>query len=221
MKKLILLCIPIFIARYSYSQATDLVGVTFGFAAGYSYSLNKTYDYSLTPDANHALKLQPLSQNAFVISAVGTVKLSKIAFDQTNSKFIRQSDVETYNSNLLVGSTTPANDLPFRERFSINFSLDLVNVNSDVSFNKQVSGGIGFGYFLTQNLQVAAFFDVSQIRQMRDYIVSTYQDKPIPNSATTNYNALDTKDNNLFYDKTVNGISVKLIFSFGNKKQAS
>ncbi|WP_448700931.1 hypothetical protein ACFGVR_02590 [Mucilaginibacter sp. AW1-3] len=225
MKKLLLLSALLFIVRSSYAQATDLVGVTFGFSAGYSYSFNQIYDYSLTPDANHALKLQPLSQNSFVISSAVMVKLGKVAYDQTSHTFIKQAGVTKYNKSFLEKNSPPAltksDSVSFLDHLSLNLSLDLINVSQDVSFNKRISGGIGIGYFLTHDLQIAAFYDITQVRQMRDYIVKSYENNPIPNSATTNYNALDTKDNTLFYDKTISGFSIKLILSLANKKPTS
>ncbi len=228
----------------AFGQTADLNGVTFGFGAGYSHTNEKTYDYSLTTDNNHSLKLQPLSKQAFVISSVIMVKLGKIAVDQNANTFVKQSKTTSYNSLLqqkysltkqsgfLTDSSTSAfatskkldkgvqniAGVSFWEHLSINLALDLVNVAPDVTFNKNINGGMGLGYFVTENLQIAMFYDVSRISQLRDYIVNAYADKPIPKGDGTNYNALDTKDTNLFYNKTVSGWSFKLIFSLANKK---
>jgi hypothetical protein len=203
MKKLIFTLIFTGLLGVAFGQTTELNGVTFGFGAGYSHTFDKTFDYALTTDANHNLKIQPLSQNAFVISTVIMVKLGKVAVDDSKT-LLKQSDRITH-----------ANPL---EHLSINLALNLVNVSSDVSFNKNIDGGLGMGYFINDNLQLALFFDVARVSQLRDYIISTYKDKPIPNGTDTNYNALDTNDTNLFYNKTISGLSLKLIFSIGNKK---
>ncbi|HTI58575.1 hypothetical protein [Mucilaginibacter sp.] len=204
MKKIILGIVLISIINTAFGQTVDLNGVTFGFGAGYSHTFDKTYDYSLTPDANHNLKLQPLSKDGFVISSVIMVKLGKIAVNQDNNSFVKSAS-----------KGTKAN---FWEHMSINLALNLVNVAPDISFNKNIDGGLGLGYFISDNLQVAVFYDVSRVRQLRDYVISTYQDKSIPNGTDGNYNSLDANDNNLFYNKTVSGWSVKLIFSIANKK---
>jgi len=234
------------IIRIAFGQTADLNGVTFGFGAGYSHTRDNIYDYSLTTDKDHNLKLQPLSKQAFVISSVIMVKMGKIAVDQNANTFVKQSKTTDYNSliqqkynlnrqnDFLADSSTSdfvkskkldksvqgLAGVSFWEHLSINLALDLVNVAPDVSFNKNVNGGIGVGYFVTENVQVAAFYDVSRISQLRDYIVNSYENKPIPKGDGTNYNALDSKDTNLFYNKTVSGWSVKLIFSLANKKPA-
>jgi hypothetical protein len=245
MKKLLVTLIFISLLGRVLAQATtDLNGVTFGFGAGYSYTFNRTYDYSLTTDGNYNLKLQPLSKGAFVISSVVMVKLSKLAFDPTNAKLVKQSKKGEYavaqknvdsqyqqllNSNRSIDSTTyshlkntakKAAGVSFIDHLSINMALDLVNISPNATFNQSINGGLGLGYFITDNLQAAIFYDVSRVSQLRDYVVNSYQDKPIPNSGTTNYNSLSTTDNNLFYNKTVSGVSFKLIFSLANKKAA-
>ncbi|MDB4920815.1 hypothetical protein [Mucilaginibacter sp.] len=244
MKKLLFTLLLLSSISLVFGQTADLNGVTFGFGAGYSHTRDKTYDYSLTTDKDHNLKLQPLSKQAFVISSVIMVKLGKIAVDQNANTFVKQSKTADYNSliqqkydldrqnDFLIDSNNPdfvkSNNLDksaqglagvsFWEHLSINLALDLVNVAPDVSFNKNINGGIGIGYFVTENLQVAAFYDVSRISQLRDYIVNSYENKPIPKGDGTNYNALDSKDTNLFYNKTLSGWSFKLIFSLANKK---
>jgi hypothetical protein len=248
MKKALFTLIFLSLISLAFGQTADLNGVTFGFGAGYSHTNDKTYDYSLTTDKDHNLKLQPLSKRAFVISSVIMVKLGKIAVDQNANTFVKQSKTADYNSliqqksNLVRQSGFPADSsavaftkskkldidksvqklggISFWEHLSINLALDLVNVAPDVTFNKNINGGMGVGYFVTENLQVAVFYDVSRISQLRDYIVDSYENKPIPKGDGTNYNALDSKDTNLFYNKTVSGWSFKLIFSLANKKAA-
>lgn len=77
-------------------QTVDLNGVTFGFAAGYKFDLDKTYEYALSPGAQPALKIQPISKQSFVISSVVMVKLGKVAADQKTNQLVRQSNVYGY-----------------------------------------------------------------------------------------------------------------------------
>lgn len=209
----------------AFSQAANLNGVTFGFGAGYNVSLDKTYDYSLTTDASHNLKIQPLNKGSFVISSVVMIKLSKVAFDSDNNKFVKQSQRPTYNK--LVKSPDEGDKKKvskdkswsnIMDHLSINLALDLANITQNVSFNKNISGGLGIGYFFTDYVQAAVFYDISRVSQLRDYVVANYADKPIPNGTTGNYTSLSTSDNNLFYNKTVSGLTFKLIFSLANKK---
>jgi hypothetical protein len=141
--------------------------------------------------------------------------------DQSQMTQTKQ-EIEKKSNDLkeLDNQLKEAGGLSFWNHVSFNAALTLVNVAPDVSFNKNIDGGIGFGYFINPDVQVALFYDVSRVSQMRDYIVNTYTDKPIPNGDKTFYNSLDTKDNNLFYNKTISGISLKLIFSLAGKKIA-
>jgi len=225
MKKIIFTLMLIGLTTLAFSQAANLNGVTFGFGAGYNVSLDKTYDYSLTTDASHNLKIQPLNKGSFVISSVVMIKLSKVAFDSDNNKFVKQSQRPTYNK--LVKSPDEGDKKKvskdkswsnIMDHLSINLALDLANVTQNVSFNKNISGGLGIGYFFTDYVQAAVFYDISRVSQLRDYVVANYADKPIPNGTTGNYTSLSTSDNNLFYNKTVSGLTFKLIFSLANKK---
>ena len=56
-------------------------------------------------------------------------------------------------------------------------------------------------------------FDVSTIRQLRRYLVELYENKQIPKGDSF-YNALDIGDNNLFFNKTTCGMSLKAVLSF-------
>jgi hypothetical protein len=187
-----------------------LHGVTFGFGAGYSNLFTDLYDYSLTTDAKPSLQRQLLSRSSFVISSVIIVKLARLAVEKKTSRFLK------FDRN---GETEELTGLQkFFNKLSINAALDLINVKSnDVSFNKSISGGLGVGYFLTENVQLALFYDRQNYRQLRDYITDNYLGKEIPKGATT-YNALNTSDDALFYNKTISGFSFKVTFSLANRK---
>jgi hypothetical protein len=180
----------------------ELQGVTFGFGTGFSHIGGTVHSYSLTTDTAHALKAQKLSKTSFVISSELSIKFGKISTAKNSNKILKANG----------GEAKPA------DRLAVNVALNLLEINSDnLSFNKNIDGGIGLGYFLNDYIQVAAFYDLVRIRQLRDHILKSYLDKSIPSGKEV-FNALDEKNNDLFYDKTFTGISVKVIFSLGNKK---
>jgi hypothetical protein len=229
-------------------QTTDLNRVTIGFGAGYSASLDKTYDYTLTTDVKHKLNIQPLNKGAFVISTVVMVKFGEIAAKQDGNALVSQSYVKKKRAlqkreeilNEMAGTegfkptvgyfaekatlskskaaVDDAAPISFADRLSVNLALNLVNISNDVSFNKNIDGGLGLGYFFTPDFQLAAFYDVSRVSQLRDYVVKNYTGKQVPNGDKTYYTTLDIKDNNLFYNKTISGFSIKAVFSLANKK---
>jgi hypothetical protein len=186
---------------------TDLHGVTFGIGTGFNVMNKNSYSYSLSPDSNHALKMQKLPKGSFVISSVLSIKLTKLKVDEQTNQLFKAAN-----------NTDKKDTAHFWDRFSINVALNLLEINSDnVSFNKNIDGGLGIGYFLNDYVQVSTFLDLFRIRQLRDDIQNIYLNKPIPNGKEV-FNALDEKNNDLFYNKTFTGFSFKVIFSLGNKK---
>lgn len=206
MKKSIL-CTLLFLEFLgAHAQNEELNKVTFAIGAGYAYNLNDLYQPSLTTDTNKFLKLQKLSRSSFVISSIIVFKLSKLKVESGSKKLLR------------VTKDDKTEPVKFKDRFSINLALNLLEVNSgDISFNKSIDGGLGIGCFITPSIQVAVFYDLVRYRQLRDYVINDYKDKRIPNGDSF-FNALDEKNDDLFYTKTFSGVSLKAIFSLGNKK---
>ncbi len=204
-------------------QTVNLNGVTFGLGMGWSYMFNKPKEYFLTTDTSHKLQIQDLSHSSIVLSSMISIKLAKWAIqDQEKNGKTRKALVnrkKTRNSGEYTAmSNDPTyEDLKWFERFAINISLNLAEINGgNISFNKTIDGGIGIGYYFNEYTQVALFYDMLRVRQMRDYFMKNYEGQAIPNGSGV-YNALDEKDNNLYYNKYHSGISLKVIFSLGNK----
>lgn len=173
----------------------NLKDVTLGFAPGVSYTFSDIYDYSLSPDVSN-LKVQKLSKGAFVVSSMLTVKFKKLKVDESTRQIREQN-------------SDPAG---FKDRLALNIGINLLEIKNDVKFNKSIDGGIGIGCFIHENTQIAFMFDISTVRQMRPYIIESFRNKQIPNGNGF-YNALDMGDNNLFYNKTACGISLKAVLS--------
>ena len=200
-----------------YSQ-TELRGVTFGIGTGFSRISNTIYDYSLSPDTTNSLKLQPLGKNRFVISSVISIKFGKIGVEK--EKGSNKTRITNFNKQSDPGSNTKYDSAKLWNRLALNIALNLLEVNSEnLSFNKSIDGGLGLGVFMNEFTQVAFFVDLIKVRQLRDHIVASYENKPIP-YGKENYNALDVTDDKLFYSKTFSGFSLKVIFSLGNKKES-
>lgn len=107
---------------------------------------------------------------------------------------------------------------------------------------KQLTFGIGEGYSHSFNSNYAPSLSTDSIPKLNlqkltatNFVISSMlifkftklkltagstkfhlADKPIPNGKEF-FNALDEKNNDLFYTKKVSGISVKVVFSIGNK----
>jgi hypothetical protein len=227
MKKFILLVAILMQYGVGNAQTADLKGVTFGMGLGWSNLFNAPKEYYLTTDATHKLQVQNLDKSGIVISSVITIKLSKAAVQsqtngtRTQNVMVNANRTKTLSKKageLSATATEPTYDkLKFSERLAVNLSLNLADVNSgNVSFNKYIDGGIGLGCYVNEFTQVALMYEMQRMRQMRTKIVETYEGKSIPNGNEV-LNALDEKDNNLFYNKYFSGVSLKVVFSLGNK----
>lgn len=205
-------------------ETVNLKGVTFGLGMGWSYMFKKPKEYFLTTDTNHKLQVQDLSHSSIVLSSMISIKLSKWAIqDQKDEQgkvrtaFVNRKKARDSGGYRAMSNDPTYEDLKWYQRFAINISLNLAEINGgNIAFNKSIDGGLGVGYYFNEFTQVALFYDMLRVRQMRDYFVKNYENRAIPNG-TDVYNALDEKDNNLFYNKYYSGISLKVIFSFGNK----
>lgn len=217
MKKIITSILFLFFLTNGFTQ-TELRGVTFGIGTGFSRISKTIYEYSLSPDTTNSLKLQPLDKNRFVISSVISIKFGRLGIDKepgTNKS--RLSNFNKLAEKQEVGQKKH-DTAKIWNRLALNIALNLLEVNSEsVSFNKSIDGGLGLGIFLNEFTQLAFFADIIRVRQLRDNIIASYENKPIPNGRE-NYNALDVNDNKLFYGKTFSGFSFKVIFSLGNRK---
>ncbi len=205
MKRICILLLAFFWLTQANSQ--ELNGATIGFGFGPSFLRNNPKDYSLSPDQNK-LVVQDLSKTGFVISSTLTIKF----FDLEEKLNARNKPI--------IAAQASGHKAQFYQKLALNIGINLAEISSsNISFNKQIDGGIGLGYFFNKNIQLAVFYDVIKIRQLRDYIVDNYKDAHIPNGVPNEfYNALDATDNRLFYNKTFTGTSVKIVIALNPKK---
>lgn len=179
--------------------------ISLGVGLGVNHLFKDVYDYSLTTDNSHLLKIENLEKNNIIVSPVLIFRFGKLAKPSGDTKLLKQ-----------VTAVNPS--VTFIDRLSLLLSIDFIKLNSsNVGFNEKIDGGIGVGYTLASNLQIGLFLEQKTYRQMREYVTDTYINQPIPNG-TSFYSDLDTKNNNLFYNKTLNGLSVKLIFNINTLK---
>jgi len=223
---IILILLPASIHSATAQEPVTLNGVTFGFGIGWSFLTNKPSQYFLTSDASHKLQIQEIGKSSLVISSLVSVKFGSIALQQidengttarriVNRKKIIVAPSADYKAAIVTEATHEK--ATFWQRLALNVAFNLAEINSgDVAFNKSIDGGIGLGYYANDFTQVALFFDMIRYRQMRDYYVEKYKDQSVPNGNEI-LNALDESNNNMFYNKYLPGVSLKIIFSLGNK----
>lgn len=205
MKKLFLLFFILGISIEAAGQEEEVSKLTLGIGIGANHLFENVYDYSLTTDASNSLEITKLNRNSIVISPVIIFRLGET---RTTMKSGKRQFVESDDKK------NPLWDI--YKDLSLLLSTDLLNIQSDkISYNKQIDGGIGIGYSFSPSLMVGIFYEIKSYRQLREYIVEQYENKPIPNG-TSFYNALDETNNSLYYNKQLEGISLKLIFNFNS-----
>ena len=181
--------------------------ITLGVGIGINHLFDNVYDYSLTTGNEHNLKLDELSRNNITVSPIIIVRFSKLEKPDGDN-----------NISLRTSRSNGTNDVKFLDRLSLLLSLDIVKLNSgNVGFNDKIDGGIGFSYALASNLQLGLLYEVKTYRQLREYIVKDYLNQQIPDGNSF-YSELDEDNNNLFYNKPINGLSIKLIFNINTLK---
>lgn len=223
------------VATGTQAPVTELNRVSFAVGIGYNYLFDTPKDYYLTTDAVPKLKVQNLSKGGIVVSSIISIRLAKVGVQQqqksgtTKERMVSVNTVEGIDSaknewrsaNVAVNAAgvVPTNkQASFAQSLCLNIGVNLAEVKGDnIAFNKSIDGGIGLGYSFNEAIQLTLSLDIIRLRQMRDWVVTNYTDNPIPNGAGF-FNALDQSNNNLFYNKTYGGLSLKCIFSFGNKK---
>lgn len=200
-------------------EKKDASRLTFGIGIGVNHLFDNVYDYSLSTDANNNLEITKLNRNSIVVSPVVVFRLRKSEIIKKGGKIeFFYNSITKYKGGAkpIVDGEEKDEKLPEDDlsRFSILLSTDLINIQGDkVSYNKRIDGGMGIGYSFSPDLMIGLFYEIKSYRQLREYVVEQYENKPIPNGEGF-YNALDETNNNLYYNKQLEGLSIKLIFNF-------
>jgi len=159
------------------------------------------YDPVLSPIDN-SLKLQSVNPVSFLLST--TVIVNPI------SSYYRKVDKDgkAYGDVYSV---------PSRLSFIATVNLAQFGASQTASFNKKIDGGLGLGIRLNNDFHLGITAEMISVRQLRDYVVNDFKDKPIVIGNQT-LNALDVSDNRLFVDKYYFGLSVKFIYVLVGKE---
>jgi hypothetical protein len=174
----------------------------FGASLGFNYLTKEIYDAVLSP-VDQSLKLQTVNPVSFLLST--TLIVNPI------SSYFRKLDA----------SGKPTGDVysvPSRLSFVATVNLAQFGSSESASFNKKIDGGIGLGVKLNDDFHVSLTYEMISVRQVRDYIVDNYRDKPIT-IENVKLNALDIKDDRLFVDKYYGGFSIKFIYVLLGKEK--
>lgn len=173
----------------------------FGASLGFNYLTQDIYDPVLSP-VDNSLKLQRVNPMSFLLST--TVIVNPI------SSYYRKVGVDG----------KPYGDVysvPSRLSFIATVNIAQFGASQTASFNQKIDGGLGLGIWLNNDFHLGITAEMISVRQLRDYIVDDFKDKPIVVNNET-LNALDVSDNRLFVDKYYFGLSIKFIYVLAGKE---
>jgi hypothetical protein len=199
MKRLIsLIVIFFFFHSQVYSQnapSFDSQAVRLGIAIGPTLNLASSYGASLSPNNN------------------------TLQIDRNSNLGLKLSTCIVYNRNHLwkvTGKDNKEIQYKYPGKLSYVAALNIAELsNGNLGMNKSIDGGIGIGFRIDPNFHIISLLEFSSARQIRNYLRSDFQNRPIITSDGSSLNALDDTDNRYFFSKTIPGISIRFVYVFG------
>jgi hypothetical protein len=196
-------------------QAADQIankvnkGVNFGISLGFNSVFKEIYDARISPIDNK-LNITSIPKASFLLSTAISVPLNKGKYGGR------------YYRKLSGGQPTgPVYYVPFGWCFIA--TVNLVSFNSAATgsiFNQKIDGGVGIGYRINEDFQIALTIEMLSIRQPRDFLVNNYQDKVIEINKQP-VTTLNLDDNDYFRDRYMGSASLKFIYMIRPNKTGS
>jgi hypothetical protein len=198
--KIMIVGMAVFMAVNGFGQTSNSnipPSFQIGFGVGPNYTKMERYEYYINPIDNR-LKRDKINPTSFVSSVIlsYTPKFTYKRKDSTGS---------------LVGEPFPAPGW-----FSFLSSFNLAEFNQTSGFNTQLSGGLGLGANIQNVFQIGLFWDVTQVKTLRDFYAKRTDSTIVINNIPLV--SLDEKDSRFFKTEYLSSFSIKFIYMFGNRK---
>lgn len=188
------------------------LGVSIGYKRIWKSDLDNFQEASISP-VDTTLKIQNLD-NGFVV--LSTELIINPFVKSTGLKSL----IEEYNSarkreGWKVGPAAKKLLCIGLQRLTLIASVNLAEFQtsqSNMSFNKNIDGGLGLGLRLADNFWLAWTYEITTHRQIRGYVKDFENKKIVIGGATIT--ELDNSDNKLFYNKRLASNNFKFIMKF-------
>jgi hypothetical protein len=182
-----------------------------GVSIGYNAGTKSLYNTSISP-VDYTVQFEKVSPLSVVLSTA-------VMFNWKTFYVRKKKDI---NGEATFENTEgPVLTIP--SRWSIGAVVNFAQFSAqDNLYNQKIDGGLGIGYEFNENIFVIGTFEFLSVKQPRDYFVNQYKDKNkqllIEGSPlkTLNYD-----DKNIFTDKYVPAISLKLVFGLALTKRGN
>ncbi|WP_207424588.1 hypothetical protein [Desertivirga brevis] len=180
-----------------------------GVSIGYTMGTNKLYSIAINPVDQTVQfdKVSPLN-----------VVLSTAVMFNWKTWYLRQKTDPNGNPTL---NNTKGPVFAIPSKWSVGAILNLAQFSSESKlYNQKIDGGLGIGYELNENIFVLGSFEFLSVKQPRDYFINDYNGQKkqflIENVPQKNINYDDL---NVFHDKYVPSISLKVVFGLALTKR--
>lgn len=181
-------------------------GVDFGISLGFNSVFDNIYDARVSP-LDNKLKINSIPKSAFLISTGLSVPITKGKFGGR------------YYQELQEGKAV---DKVYYVPYGLCFvaTINLVTFNSAATgslFNQKLDGGLGLGYRVNDNFQLALTYEMISYRQPREFLLNNYNDKILTNPSGDIVPSINIDDNDYFRDKYMPSISFKFFYLISYK----
>ena len=181
-------------------------GYHIGVSLGVNRAFNKLYEAVISPIDNK-LSLNTMQRSAFVMSTVVAVPLSK---GELGGSYSRRID----GQGKAYG---PVYYVPYG--LYLVAAINLTTFHDAMQggvFNQKIDGGLGLGYRLNHDLQIALTFEKVSVRQPRDFLFN-YQNQVI-NINGQPLTTLNPDDNSYFKTDYLSSLSLKFVYILSGRK---
>jgi len=182
-------------------------GIDFGVSLGFNTVFDKIFDARISP-LDNKLKITSIPKAAFLISTGLSVPLTK---GKLGGRYYRKLNED----GNLVG---PVYYVPYGLCFVA--TVNLVTFNSSATgsiFNQKIDGGLGFGYRINDNFQLALTYEMISYRQPRQFLLDNYNEQTLKSPNGDIITSINPDDNNYFQDKYMQSLSIKFFYLIAYK----
>lgn len=181
-------------------------GFNVGVSLGVNRVFDKLYEATISP-VDNKLSLNRLQRSAFVMSTVIAVPLSK---GELGGSYARRLD----GQGKAYG---PVYYVPYG--LYLIAAVNLTTFHDAMKggvFNQKIDGGLGLGYRLNHDLQIALTFEKISVRQPRDFLFD-YQNQVITVNGQP-LTTLNTDDTGYFKTDYLSALSLKFVYILSGRK---
>ncbi|OGX87886.1 hypothetical protein BEN47_10135 [Hymenobacter lapidarius] len=201
------------------SQVVNLVnkGVDFGVSLGFNRVFERIYDVHVSP-LDYKLKVTDAPASTFLLSMGLSVPLTRIREKPAKSTSAHVRGRYYRKLTETGGATKTVYYVPYGWNLVATVNLLTFNTAATGSvFNKRIDGGLGLGYRINDELQLAATFEMISYRLPRDFLIDECRDKQVISATGTLITSILPDNSDYYADRYLPSVSLKLFYLLAYK----